>query len=327
MFKKLTIAYVSNGEPEFSTENDVRKAFEHLGHTVIMLQEGDNYNPNKASIETIFATVANEDIDLLLWTGTWGDAYPLDEVLDIFHYCAQKGIPTATLHLDTFWSTNRGGRSWWREPMFHTAYLFTADGDYQDKWKLLGKNHMWLPSAVRHDAAKMGNYREEYACDVAFVGSNGVGYHEDVWGYRKELVDALRAMCRKRGWSFRNPGGDEPKINRNDDMNDFYASAKVTVGDSLCLKKEQSHYWSDRVPEATGRGGFLIMPKIDELINQGWKIPQYEWGNFDDLERVIELYLNAEEARVEAVKHNLETTKAKHTYVNRVETILREVGL
>ena len=35
------IAYVGNFEPEFSTENDVRKAFEALGYEVIKLQEGD----------------------------------------------------------------------------------------------------------------------------------------------------------------------------------------------------------------------------------------------------------------------------------------------
>ena len=94
-----------------------------------------------------------------------------------------------------------------------------------------------------------GTFKEEYACDVAFVGSNGEGYHTDVWTYRKELVDYIRLMCQRHGWSFKNPGGDEPKIARGEQMNDFYASAKVTIGDSLCLKKENSHYWSDRVDE------------------------------------------------------------------------------
>ena len=81
---------------------------------------------------------------------------------------------------------------------------------------------------------------------VEVFGSNGEGYHTDVWTYRKELVDYIRIMCQRNGWKFRNPGGDEPKIARGEQMNDFYASAKVTIGDSLCLKKENSHYWSDR---------------------------------------------------------------------------------
>jgi hypothetical protein len=35
----MKIGYIGNFEPEWSTENDVRKAFEHLGHEVVKLQE------------------------------------------------------------------------------------------------------------------------------------------------------------------------------------------------------------------------------------------------------------------------------------------------
>lgn len=211
--------------------------------------------------------------------------------------------------------------------MFHTAYIFTADGDYQKEWELLGKNHIWLPPAVRHDAAKLGKWREEFACDVAFVGSNGVGYHEDVWKYRKQLVDNLREMCGRNGWVFKNPGGDHPKINRNDDMNDFYASAKVTVGDSLCLLKEKSHYWSDRVPEATGRGGYLIMPQIDAIqeIYHDY-VPMYKWGDFEDLEKQVKYGLSRRDNKKIKEKAN-EITRASHTYVDRARFILEQVGL
>ena len=322
---KMRIAYVGNFEPEYSTENDVRKAFETLGYEVIKLQEGDKYNSNKASIDAIYRAV--DEADMLLWTGTWGDAYPLSDVLTLFHHCAVKNIPTATLHLDTFWSTGRNNREWWLEPMFFTSHLFTADGDWQRQWELLGKKHTWLPPAVRHNAVKKGTPRPEYSCDVAFVGSNGIGYHEDVWPYRRELVDALRAMCDKNGWKFKNPGGDEPKIERSDDMNDFYASAKITVGDSLCLNKEKAKYWSDRVSEATGRGGFLIMPEIDALNEMGWRIPTYEWGRYDDLENLIMTYLNNEVERKQVIDFNFDVTSKSHTYVNRVQTILKEVGL
>ena len=323
--KKFRIAYCGNFAPEYSTENDVRKAFEYLGHEVVMLQEGDNYNPNKAP----FSKVREEALksDMLLWTGTWGDAYPLSDVLDLVHECATKNIPTVTLHLDTFWSTSRGGRKWWLEPMFHMAYIFTADGDYQNEWELLGKNHMWLQPAVRHDAAKFGVELKEYECDLAFVGSNGQGYHEDVWGYRKELVDFLRDLAKKKGWSFKNPGGDDPKIDRSDDMNDFYASAKITVGDSLCLNKEKARYWSDRVPEATGRGGFLIMPQILTMKYEWPKLPTYDWGNFEQLEEVITYYMEHEDERHTLQVQNQLITKEDHTYVNRVKTILRIVGL
>lgn len=318
----MKIAYIGNFAPEYSTENDVRKAFEYLGHEVAMLQE------NRLNARQVRETALNSD--MLLITSTW-EILPLDTMLDIFFECAKAGIPTATIHLDTFWPTNRQGRGWWKNPMFHTAYIFTADGDHQDKWKALGKNHIWLPPAVRFDAAHFGNPRPEYECDVAFVGSNGNGYHEDVWTYRKELVDSLREMCVRNDWAFKNPGGENGpnmgKVNRDEDLNDFYASAKVVVGDSLCVKKEQAHYWSDRVPETTGRGGFLIMPQIRALAEQGWEIPQYEWGNWGDLERIIGMYLHNAPERKSDTEFNQEVTAKYHTYVNRVQTILKEVGL
>lgn len=312
----MRVAYIGNFQPPFSTENDVKKAFEHIGWEVLALQENSDF---KIDLTTI---------DLLLITSTWDEAIPLPQWLDIIKDCADLGIPSATLHLDTFWGKSRGGRNWWKNPMFHTAYIFTADGDYQKEWKLFGKNHIWLPPAVRHDAAHFGNFRPEYECDVAFVGSNGVGYHEDVWDYRKELVDNLRSICKQHGWSFKNPGGDDPKIDRGEDMNDFYASAKVTVGDSLCLKKEKSKYWSDRVPEATGRGGCLIMPQIDELEKIYKKqIPMYKWGDFKDLENKIADQLIRTEARVAAKTVAQKNTAKNHTYVNRVKQIISEVGL
>lgn len=308
----MKILYVGNfdGVP-YSTENDVRKAFGHLGHEIIQAQE------NRTSVERL----RQFDFDMFLITSTWDDALPLNDMLTFYKECAERKIPTATLHLDTFWGKSRGGRKWWLNPMFHTAYIFTADGDYQTEWLNFGRNHIWLPPAVRHDAAVDGTYRDEYACDVAFVGSNGVGYHEDVWNYRRELVDSLRAMCKRNGWSFKNPGGDDPKIDRDMSMNDFYASAKITVGDSLCLKKEQSQYWSDRVPEAIGRGGRLIMPKIDALSKHFPGIMMYNWGDFEDLENKIRFMLQVE-PKDDWSKRMTERARKHDTYVNRAQTIL-----
>lgn len=314
----MRVAYVSNGDPEFSTENDVRKAFEYLGHEVVMLQE--NRATWQQVREAAFAS------DLLLWTGTWDEAQPLKESIDTIRQCGMRGIPTATLHLDIFFGSDRGPRKWWLSPMLFTAYVFTADGSHQKEWEKLGVNHYWLKPAVRHDAAHFGKYREEYACDVAFVGSNGHGYHVGAWPYRKQLVDELRAMCARNGWSWRNPGGDHPKVERGEDMNDFYASAKVTVGDSLCLDHEKTLYCSDRVYEATGRGGFLIMPKLNFLLDDfNAVLPMYEWGNWARLERMIDTYLNVPESNRDMRKATQRITSREHTYVNRVQELLAVV--
>jgi hypothetical protein len=59
-----------------------------------------------------------------------------------------------------------------------TRYVFTADGGHQTEWNRLGVDHRWLRPAARHDAVHNGKLRPEYACDVAFVGSSGIGYHD-----------------------------------------------------------------------------------------------------------------------------------------------------
>lgn len=324
----MRVAYIGNFQPEFSTENDVRKAFEFLGHQVIMVQEND-----PTAVHKLYTLVEDNALDLLLITSTWDDALDLHAMLDIYKRCADKGIPTATYHLDVFWGSDRGDRRWWLNPMFRTAHVFTASNDWNKEWAGIGVNHHWLRPAVRHDAAHFGTPRPEYECDVAFLGSNGIGYHEGVWPYRKELINALREMCERNGWSWRNPGGElhKPnagKIERNEDRNDFYASAKVTVGDSLCLKREKSEYCSDRVYEATGCGGFLIMPKLDFLVRDfDGELDMYPWGDFKKLEEIIRYYLEHPAERTQSRDYCQAVSRAEHTYVNRVESILKEVGL
>lgn len=314
------LTYVGNHAPPWSTENDVRKAFEHLGWQVATLQE------NKASWQDIRDSAFNSD--LVLITSTWDDALPFEQTIETLRMCAMRGIPTATLHLDIFWGLGREGRRWWMNPMFFTRYVFTADGGHQAEWKKLGIDHRWLKPAIRHDAAHFGRFREEYACDVAFLGSNGDGYHEDVWPYRKELLKNLREMCAKNNWTFRNPGGDEPKIDRSEDRNDFYASAKITIGDSLCLKKEKERYCSDRVYEATGCGGLLIMPQIN-FVEEDFNgyLPMYEWGNFQQLEEIIQRFVYSSEFNHGLRVKTQEITAKNHTYVNRVQEMLSGIGL
>jgi hypothetical protein len=239
-----------------------------------------------------------------------------------------KGIPTATLHLDVFFGSDRGPRKWWLSPMFQTAHVFTADGSHQEQWKAIGVNHHWLRPAVRHDAVYEGKFREEYACDVAFVGSNGIGYHDTAWPYRKQLLSELTAMCQRNGWSFRNPGGNNAKIDRGEDMNDFYRSARVTVGDSLCGDGAKTLYCSDRGYEGPARFGLLIMPHLFFLDEDyAGHLPMYRWGDWDDLERKIRHYLTNEADNQAVRKETQAIVRDGHTYLNRVKELLHGVGL
>lgn len=322
------VAFCGNFGPPWSTENDVREAFELLGWQVSPLQEN---NLTATQLQDVAG-----DADLLLWTSTWeavdGPNYcpttvTLHDALDVLHHRAIHGLPSAAIHLDVFWDVARNCRRWHLNPMWQCSTVFTADGDHDTQWAAAGVNHVWLPPAVRTSAAHEGTMRPEYACDVAFVGSDGRGYHPE-WSYRSRLIKELRAMCDRNGWVYKNPGGSDPKVERGETMNDFYASARVTVGDSLCPRREASLYWSDRAFEAPGRGGFLIMPRIDALAAlYDNALPTYEWDSWDDLETKVAYYLMHDYEREEVRSRCHDIARQRHTYLNRALTVLDHFGL
>lgn len=313
------IAYVGNFAAPWSTENDYRQAFELLGHEVVGLQE-DNVTYSEIRRQA-------QRADLLLWTGT-REVQNFEESLTTLKLCVDAGVKTAAVHLDTFWSVHRGGRPWWLHPMFRMQHVFTADGNYPEKWAALGVNHHWLPAGVRDSVVLDGPAPHQPYVDVAFVGADGrtQGYHPE-WPRRRELVDWLEETCVRRGWRFANPGGRHLKIPR-ERMAEFYGRCRVVVGDSLCPQLDRSRYWSDRPYEATGRGAMLVMPMIVALSQDFQaEMPMYHWDDTSDLEDLIEHYLADEEARSQVAKRCYEVCRNWHGYTRRAAVILDTVGL
>lgn len=313
----MRIVHVGHWDRPWETEQDWQAAFEALGHDVVPLDiRSAGYGDIRA---------AALDADLLLWSGGCQPTQPLNETVFTTWLLAEQGIPSATLHLDPWWGLTRNACAWWHNPMFQAGTIFTASGDDQDRWDRWGKRHIWLPPAVRHTVPDTpGTPRGEWRCDVALVGSNGRGYHPE-WPYRRQLHQALEAMCRRRGWTFRNPGGDHDRISR-EHMTDFYASATITVGDSLCPLREESRYWSDRFPEATGRRGLVIAPYIDALTKIYPAMPTYPWGDWAALETIIEHLLEEHDERAWSIAECHQVTAAGHTYLHRARTVLDALG-
>jgi hypothetical protein len=260
--------------------------------------------------------------DLLLWIWSRGN-HPRSVMERCNGLCVTVGW-----HADLFHGLRRDGK--WRESaMWAATHVFTADGGHDKEFAAMGVNHKWLLPGVRdrwvqHRGRK---YLERFMCDVAFVGNNGSSYHRE-WPYRAELLGRLQQMCADNGWVFRNPGGLHRQVERNGRMNDFYACAKVTVGDSLCLEHNAARYWSDRVYEACGRGGVLVMPQIDALAAQTKNVlPMYPWGDWNALEAIVGGLVADEGQRDGLRQWGRLWTSTNHTYTVRVGTLLNEVGL
>lgn len=313
----MRIAYLGNFEPRtprgelFSTESHLAASLELLGHEVVRLQE------NRVRAEDVAALVRTEGAELFLWTktGDWlrGDAAAM-----------LKAIPckTASYHLDLFAPLPRGNdiatSPWW-----HTAFVFSADGDPRSEafFAKHGVNHHWMPPGVFGPECCMVDPPDRF--DVVFVGSGANGYHPE-WPYRKQLIDWLRTTY---GSSFHlfGRGGDKESV-RGWALNELYASAKVVVGDSLCLGFEHQNYWSDRIPETLGRGGFLIHPAIGGLDYQhGKHLSLYQFGRFEELKQQIDYYLENQDARDAIRRAGHEYVKANHTYQHRMRKMLETI--
>lgn len=317
-----SVAFIGNFEAPYSTENDLKWTFERLGWHVYAIQE--NQPLTNQVFEILGGAWSMDNVpDLLLYVHThgWGSAIETQQVIDEFK---NAGIPTASFHLDRYWGLNIADK---REelvgqhPFWHTDHVFTADGGHQDNFKERGINHHWLkPGVIERDCYE-GEFRSEYAVDVAFVGSR---YYHPEYPQRAELVGWLQETYKN---NFRRFAGDESSGTvRGKDLNDLYASAKVVVGDScFAMQGGVENYWSDRVPETTGRGGFLIHPEVKGLDLEHPSVPLF-WG-FDGLKEMIDHYLRNDDERERKRRLAHRATKDGSTYTHRVKEMLEVINV
>lgn len=308
-----SIAYIGNFRPEHSTENDVKRAAEHLSHTVLPMQEDDPH-----VFGNLTSAIHSGDVEFILWTRTWPATNELIDALNVAKTCA---IPIVGLHLDRWWGLKRESEIQTEAFFRFVDVLYTADGGHEADWIGAGVNHHWLPPAVRHDLPA-GRRRSHYAADIAFVGS-WRSYHNE-WPHRMEMVEHLQRKYRRQFAAF--PAHPSKAI-RGQDLADLYASTKVNVGDS-CLAGDAHRYWSDRIPETLGRGGFLLHPWVDGLddhFTDREHLATWMLGDWDDLNESIGFYLCHDETRERIAQAGREHVLAHHTYLNRVDRIVSDL--
>jgi len=306
----LTVCYCGNFKPWWSTETHIAATLEDLDHRVIRLQE------DTIKAEDVERKVEEHHPDMLLWTRTWamrGDAMGM---------VGRLKIPTVAYHLDLYAGLDRAKdvsrEAWWK-----CTHVITADGGSPEFWQAHGINHHWLPPAVYAKECYRAAPLEQFVSDVIFVGS--YGYHRE-WSYRPTLIDNLRKRYGDRFKLY----GSSGEVIRGQRLNILYASARVIVGDSCCLGFNHPNYWSDRIPETLGRGGFLIHPEIPGLerdFTYGEHFASYKFNDWDGLYRQIDYYLDHPDERERIVAAGHEHVKAHHTYAHRMREMLRIVGL
>jgi len=299
----MLISYVGNFSVPYSTENHLAKAWENLGHTVERIPE---QNLDWDSLDPLG--------EIFMWTRTAGFDPPDKQTQA--NALKRINVPTVGYHLDRWFGLDR---EWWVDdsPFFRVDVLCTADGGHDNQWRARGINHHWFPPGILSDEMAPGVYRPRFKADVGFVG-NLVDYGHKEWApYRRQLYSTLK---RAFGTSFKVFPGQGPQI-RGRDLADLYSSVRVLVGDS-CLVGNPSRYWSDRVPETLGRGGFLIHPYVEGLTEEYPHLMTYDLGDFDGLIAKIRAVLGQPMVRLENVRLNRGDVAANHTYETRLARLL-----
>ncbi len=298
------VLYIGNFFADYLTETHMANSLEELGIEVVRINEK---NCNEKEIRE-----KAEGCDTVFYQRTFGMPFDFTKL----------GIRSVAYTLDLYFGLSRQmGMA--QNPFWRADYVFTVDGGHDALFSQKGIRHHFLPAAVYGRECTMGTRREELACDVAFVGT----YHYlKEWPYRRSLVDFLRKTYGSRFKLFgdvvdnKDPG--YPIMAFGNQLNDVYASAKVVVCDSL----NSPYYWSNRVYETLGRGGFAIHPKIEGLDKEfeyGKHLVPYEFGDFDRLKARIDYYLEHEAEREQIRRTGQNFVKNHKTFTQRAKQILR----
>ena len=310
----MKILYVGNFSVPHSTETHLAKTLENLGHQVTRVQEDPRYTRTLVD--------QTKGHDMFLFTRTWGNLVNLGHLEQL----KQLGIPTVSYHLDLYVGLQRGAGID-TDPFWRTEYVFTPDGDpaSQKYFEDRGINHYYLKPGVFKDECILLPQNGDTTLDgnVVFVGG-GLEYGHPEWPYRHTLV---RWLMDNYPNDYKKYGHPQRTV-RNMDLNQLYSNAKIVIGDSLCLGFTHPYYWSDRVYETIGRGGFIIHPYIkgmEEEFTDGENIVFYEFNNFKQLKEKIDYYLSHDDERNRIRLAGHEYVKANSTYENRLKEVIRVV--
>jgi len=168
-------------------------------------------------------------------------------------------------------------------PHFEADIVITTDGD--DEYYTI-RQGVHKPEKIMIEGKKI--------YDVIFVGT------PYSFGGRKEMIKQVKPKV------FNNVRGLA--------LNKLLGQSKIVLGDSY----PASNYWSNRIYEITGRGGFLIHPKVKGLPEY---IPQFERGKEKEM---IKYYLKHE---IEREKLRLIQFKNCPTYEDRIKELIKILNI
>jgi hypothetical protein len=264
-------------------EEYIARSLEAIGHEVQRL-------PQKMLTHQFIGLLDSFRPDMVLVT-----KFFVTEPHKIFGYLKNNNILSVSWTFDLYWGYSREPHIS-RTPGFKADRVFTTDGGHETEWKKAG---------IRHDCVRQGIYAPECYLEqgtpegIVFVGSPN-----PLYPYRQEMIKNIRKFYPVTWYGEK----DNDEV-RGANLNNLYANTKIVIGDSVY----SPYYWSNRVVETLGRGGFLIHQDVPGLKEEYPDLVTYEKGNLDDLKSKIDYYMSHEDERKEIVRKNFEHVKNNYT--------------
>lgn len=188
---------------------------------------------------------------------------------------------------------------------FKSDYVFTTDGGQQNRFDELDINHKCVRQGIFAEECVLKPF-EVIEHEIVFVGSEN-----PIFPGRTSLVKELNAT-----WFGRKNTNEK----RGMALNELYARSRIVIGDSF----PSPQYWSNRVVETLGRGGFLIHKEVEGLQEAYPYLVTYK--DLPDLKEKIEYYKNHEEERQEIVLKNFEWVKNNYTMEKQCQILLNYIS-
>ncbi len=298
------ILYIGDFKEPFSTEKYIAHAFRELGYDVFCKQEDSYFLYN---IEENVKEVVEMNPVLVLFS----KGKPIGNARLFIEMLRKENIPTASWLFDLYFdlpTPDRVHRLKIKDAPFNSDVIYTTDGGHHEQFKELGIVSRTLRQGIHEPEAIL--YDRPKTHDVIFVGGN------------KFLTRTELLQCLSDRYNFKQYGSHPNNQVRNLPLNELYASTKVVVGDS----QPSPNYWSNRIYETLGRGGFLLHPKtegLEEEFEDGKHLVLYERGNLNDLCDKIDYYLTHDEEREKIRKAGFEHVKNNYTYKHRVIELMK----
>jgi hypothetical protein len=197
----------------------------------------------------------------------------------------------------------------------HVDLGFCTDGDWVEKVNA-GSNPayagklVWLPQGADARTLGPGDPTRFPPVDLLFTGTGAGGQGRSSWVAEMKGRYGDRFLHVPRGLHGR-------------ELADRTACAKVVLAPDHPVT---DRYWSNRVYNVLGFGGFLLHPFAKGLHEQ--YAGPLGFASYQDrpmMHQLVDFFLVRPEARQRVAANGLERTRREHTYVHRVETLVRTV--